>query len=73
VMILTHIAALTGVYLLLQQMTSQNLYTAAGDAAMAVLADWEMGDTLLYQFYASGLITLPDSLKDTALLPLGQE
>lgn len=70
-MIGVHVLALTGVYLLLQQMTGQSLYTAAGDAVMNALKEWELGDTMLYQFYSAGMLTLPEELSENALLQIG--
>ena len=63
-----HVAAFAAVYLLLQRMAGGDLYTVAGDAVAAALADWELGDTMLYQFYSTGMIMLPESLKDTMLV-----
>ena len=53
-----HAAALTVVFLLCQHMAGGDLYSAAGNAAADFLKNWEAGDMMLYQLYASGLITL---------------
>lgn len=71
-MIGVHVLSLAGVYLLLQQMTGNNLYTAAGDAVMTALENWEMGDTMLYQAYAMGMLALPDELSKDMLLQAGE-
>lgn len=70
-MIGVHVVALAGVYLLLQQMTGNNLYVAAGDTVMRALENWELGDTMLYQFYATGMITLPQEMEGSAVLESG--
>lgn len=70
ILIGVHVAALAAVYLLLQQGTGGNLYTAAGDAAASALQDWELGDMMLYQLYTMGLIGLPEKLADGMLLPV---
>jgi len=67
-MIGVHIAALAAVYLLLQRMAGGDLYTAAGDAAASLLGHWELGDTMLYQLYAMGMITLPQEMQETMLV-----
>ena len=65
-----HVAALAACYLLLQQWTGGELYTAAGIAAANALDKWELGSTMLYHFYSSGLIDLPEDLRGTALIPV---
>ena len=70
-MIGVHVAALAGVYLLLQQLTGNNLYVVAGDTVMRALENWELGDTMLYQFYATGMIALPEHLAENALVQSG--
>ncbi|MBQ9263073.1 MAG: DUF2232 domain-containing protein [Clostridia bacterium] len=65
-----HVAAMAGCYLLLQRWTGGQLYTAAGRAVMNALEHWELGDTMLYQFYSMGLINLPDKMEGKALLPV---
>lgn len=67
-MIGMHVAGLAAVYLLLRQMTGGDLYTAAGDAVAAALEGWELGDTVLYQFFATGMITLPAELEKSMLV-----
>lgn len=63
-----HVAVLTAVYLLLQHFAGGSLYAAAGEGAAAFLDSWELGDTMLYQAYAMGLLTLPDSLAGSMLV-----
>lgn len=70
-MIGVHVLSLAGVYLLLQQMTGNHLYTVAGDTVMTALENWEMGDTMLYQAYAMGLLSLPNELSKDMLLQAG--
>ena len=70
VMIGVHLATLAAVYAVLQQWTGGALYAAAGAAAAQALENWELGDTMLYQFYAMGLIGLPESLAEGALRPV---
>ena len=65
-----HVAALAAVYLLLQQWAGGDLYTAAGDAVVSALQEWGLGDTMLYQLYAMGLIGLPEELAEGMLLPV---
>ena len=65
-----HGAALALVYMLSQRMAGGQLYTAAGNAVGDFLKDWEMGDTMLYQLYSTGLIDLKSELADGALLPV---
>ena len=64
-MVGVHLMAMIAVYALLQQMTGWQLYTAAGDAAMTWLKEWEMGDYMLYQLYSTGLIDLRDISQDS--------
>lgn len=71
-MVGVHVAALAAVYLLLQQMTAGALYVQAGEAAAAALEGWQLGDTLLYQFYAMGLLSLPESLAENMVLPVAE-
>ncbi len=63
-----HVAGLAAAYLLLQRWTGGDLYTAAGDAVAAWLGNWELGDTMLYQFYATGMIALPEQLEEAMLV-----
>lgn len=72
VMIGVHVAALTGVYLMLQHFCGGQLFTAAGDVAAAYLASAPEGDIILYSIYQYGLITLPEELKETVLLPINE-
>ena len=65
-----HAAALAGCYLLLQAWTGGSLYTAAGERAAQLMRTWEMGDSMLYQLYTTGLIGLPETLEGTALVPV---
>ena len=67
-MIGVHIAALAAAYLLLQKLAGGDLYTAAGDAAASLLGHWELGDTMLYQLFAMGMITLPQEMQETMLV-----
>ena len=68
VMIGLHVVTLTAVYLILQNSTGGSLYSAAGDGVAAFLDSWELGDTMLYQAYTMGLLTLPDSLAGSMLV-----
>lgn len=69
-LVLSHVASLTAVYLILQQWTGQALYSAAGDAVAAFLRENDLADQILYMFYQSGMITLPESMKETMLIPV---
>lgn len=66
-MIGVHLLAMAGCFLMLQQWAGGRLYAAAGNAVMNVLDRWELGDTMLYQLYAMGMIDLPDALSGTAI------
>ena len=69
-LVLGHVASLTVVYLILQNMTGGQIYTAAGDAVAAFLRENELADQILYMSYQSGMITLPESMKETMLIPV---
>ena len=69
-MIGVHVAALAGVYLFLQARAGGDLYHSAAAAAVTALENWEMGDSMLYQFYAMGLISLPENLSENMVLPV---
>ncbi|MBR3742627.1 MAG: DUF2232 domain-containing protein [Clostridia bacterium] len=62
-MIAVHLASLIAVYVLLQQRTGWQLYSAAGIAASDWLRNWELGDAMLYQLYSSGFIDLKTGLQ----------
>lgn len=66
-MILTHLLSASAVFLLLQRLIGGSLYPAAADAAVDALKSLEYGDALLYEFYRSGLLSLPESLRDQVL------
>lgn len=72
IMIGVHVASLAAAYLLLQQMAGGQLYTLAGDAVASALENWEMGDSMLYQFYMMGLINLPEELAEGMLMQVGE-
>lgn len=62
-----HVAALALVFAICQRMTGGDLYNAAGNIVAEYLERWDMGDLLLYEFYATGLIDLSESLRDNAV------
>ena len=62
-----HVAALALVFAICQRMTGGDLYNAAGNIVADYLERWDMGDLLLYEFYATGLIDLSESLRDNAV------
>lgn len=62
-----HIAVMAGCFMLLQSWTAGRLYAAAGETAARALSNWELGDTLIYQMYSMGMLSLPESLRGTAL------
>ncbi len=70
VMIGVHLACFSALYLLLQRLAGGNLYTAAGDAAVSALESWEAGDSMLYQLYSMGVISLKDKLARNSILPV---
>ena len=67
ILIGVHVAALAAVFAVCQYMTGGDLYNAAGNIAADFLKNWEMGDLLLYEFYAMGLIDLNESLRENAM------
>ena len=67
-LIVAHVVALAAVFWLLQQLAGGDLYGRAGQLAMEGLQTWELGDTLLYEFYAMRLLELPASLAEGALV-----
>ena len=69
-MILVHVLALAGCYLLLQRWCGGDLYAYAGQAAADALSKWELGDSMLYQLYSTGLISVPESMRENLLLPV---
>lgn len=72
VMIGVHVAALAGCYLMVQQFTGGQMYTAAGDWLVNLINSDESGNQILYSLYQSGVITLPSQMQETALLPIGE-
>lgn len=71
-MILMHLLALAGGLAILQAMTNGDLYRAAGEGVKNWLDHWEMGDSLLYQFYAMGMIALPENMAEQAVIETAQ-
>ena len=67
-MILVHLASASAAYLLLQRLLDGSLYPAAAEAAVNALKSLEYGDALLFEFYQTGLLSLPDSLRDQVLV-----
>lgn len=67
VLIGVHVAVLALVFAVCQKLTGGDLYNAAGNIAADFLKNWEMGDLLLYEFYATGLIDLNESLRENAM------
>jgi len=64
-----HLLCLSAVYALLRDWAGGDLYAAAGQAAVNALQSSSMGDSLLYQFYSMGLLSLRDELAEHALQP----
>ena len=60
--------ALTVIYALVQGMTGGQLYAAAGDAVMQSLDGLAMRDSLLYTLHQMGLLSLPQAMRETALV-----
>ncbi|MBR1584850.1 MAG: DUF2232 domain-containing protein [Clostridia bacterium] len=69
-MIGVHVLALAGCYMLLQGWTGGSLYTAAGQAVVDALENWDLGDLMLYQLFSMGILDLPDHLQGSMLLPV---
>lgn len=69
VMIGVHLLSLAGVYALLNNLAEGDLYAAAGEWAVSALKDSAVGDSLLYQLYSMGFISLREELAEKALLP----
>lgn len=67
-MILLHLITLAGGLAILQGLTDGSVYQAAGEKVREWLENWELGDSMLYQFYAMGLVSLPESLQENALM-----
>ena len=65
-----HVLALSAVYWQVQRLAGGDLYTAAGNAVVDFLKSWELGDTMLYQLYSMGMISLPEEMAQHALLPV---
>ena len=65
-MILTHLITLAGVLAILQGLTDGSVYQAAGEKVREWLENWELGDFMLYQFHAMGVLALPESLEEQA-------
>ena len=60
--------ALTVIYALVQALTGGQLYAAAGDAAALALEQSELRDSLLYTLHQMGFLSLPVSMRETALV-----
>ena len=71
-MIGVHVAALAGGYLMIQGFAGGQLFTLAGDWAADYLTRAEESDQILYVFYQYGLITLPEDMKETMLIPAAE-
>ncbi len=69
VMIGVHLLCLAGIFAYLQAQCGGQLYAAAGRAAMDALEKSEFRDSLLYQFYSMGVLSLPDHLAEKAVVP----
>ncbi|MBQ4074748.1 MAG: DUF2232 domain-containing protein [Clostridia bacterium] len=72
VMIGAHVAAMAGAYLMIQGFAGGQLFTLAGDWAADYLSKAEEGDQMLYVFYQYGLISLPEEMKETLLVPAAE-
>ncbi len=70
VMIGVHLMCLAGIFAYLQGLTGGQMYVSAGQAAVDALNGSEYRDGLLYQFYSMGVLTLPDTLAEKALVPV---
>lgn len=64
-----HLAALALCFMLLRGWAGGDIYGAAAEAASRALDQWDLGDLLLYELYMFGLIDLPQTLQETALVP----
>lgn len=62
------VVSLTAIYMFLQGMTKGMLYDAAGGAAAAAVNMLPARDSLLYMLASNGLLGLPASMQDTALV-----
>jgi hypothetical protein len=65
-----HLAALAVCFVLIRGWTGGDPYTAAAEAAKNALTQWEMGDLMLYQMYALGLVELPKGMQGATLTPM---
>ena len=62
------VVSLAAIYMILQGMTKGMLYDAAGGAAAAAVNVLPARDSLLYMLASNGLLGLPSSMQDTALV-----
>lgn len=60
--------ALTVIYAILQGITGGQMYAAAGDAVMKALDGLTVRDSLLYTLHQLGLVSLPQSMRETAIV-----
>ena len=56
------------IFAILQNMTGGQLYETAANAAASLIANGAGRDTVLYTFLNAGLLGLPESMRDTALI-----
>lgn len=63
-LIVTHILVTAGVYLYLQQLLDQQLYSAAAEGIKTWIADQPECDTLLYMLFQQGFISLTTERKE---------
>jgi len=68
-MIGIHVAVLAGCFVLLRGWAGGDPYAAAAEAAKNALTQWDMGDLMLYQMYALGLMDLPKGMQETVITP----
>lgn len=67
VLVGVHLLSFLAVYVLLQRLAGGDFYAWAGEQAMTALSQWDMGDAMLYQLYAMGLLNLTNELAEGAL------
>ena len=60
--------SVTAIFLLLQGLTGGTLYQTAGEAAAAALARMPLRDPMLSSLVSMGLLAVPSSLRDTAVV-----